>query len=71
MAPPRVLILGDHNRHELADMLSSLGFSPTVWSSSIHYLAELRDNDAAAVVVDRDFTHADVLQFLFGICPRD
>ncbi|NQV32956.1 MAG: hypothetical protein HQ515_09690 [Phycisphaeraceae bacterium] len=67
MTQPRVLILGDHNCHELADMISSLGFSPAVWGSSMHCLAKLRDNDSAAVVVDLDFVHADVLKFLFDV----
>jgi DNA-binding NtrC family response regulator len=68
---PHVLILGDHNRTELADMLSSLGFSPSLWSSTINCLAHLRDRPTDAVVVDRDFVHADVLQFLLFVKEID
>ena len=64
MRPPGVLVLGNPNRHELADMLSGLGLSPTIWGSALHCLEKLRNDHVTAVVVDRDFTQADILQFL-------
>ena len=50
MAAPHVLILGDHKRTELEDMLLGLGFSTSLWGSTLLCLARLRDRHTDAVL---------------------
>ncbi len=71
MASDHILILGDHNHHALAAVISSLGFSPVVWSSALHSLEKLRTSHVNAVVIDRDVTHTDVLEFILNVQDID
>lgn len=71
MESDHILILGDHNHHALATVLAGLGFSPVVWSSALHSLEKLRTRRVSAVVIDRDVTHADVLEFILNVKDID
>jgi DNA-binding NtrC family response regulator len=52
-------------------MLSGLGLASTIWGSALHCLEKLRNDHVRAVVVDRDFTQADILQFLLYVKEID
>jgi DNA-binding NtrC family response regulator len=67
MISKHVLVLGNHSRQLLPDILKDLGFVPELRGSVLDCLAHLHCQSVAAVVVDRDFTHADVLEFLLNI----
>jgi FixJ family two-component response regulator len=62
-----VLILGNHANRKLVQAISSTGFIPQVWGSMRHSLDKLRHQRFAAVIVDRMFTHADVLEFILNV----
>ncbi|NIU58916.1 MAG: hypothetical protein GWN67_21800 [Phycisphaerae bacterium] len=62
-----VLVLGKHANRALTDILSNIGFAPQVWGSMQHSLDKLRHNEFAAVLVDRKFTRADVLEFILNV----
>jgi FixJ family two-component response regulator len=66
-----VLVLGNHANRELAQMLSGIGFVPRVWGSMRHSLDKLRHEKFTAVIVDRKFTHADVLEFVLNVRDID
>ena len=71
MVSKNVLVLGNHSRHLLPNILKKLGFSPDVRVSVLHSVLHLQTQPVAAVVVDRDFTHADVLEFLLNVKDID
>ena len=62
-----VLVLGTHANRDLVQSLSSVGFVPQVWGSMRHTLEKLVHNRFAAVIVDRKFTNADVLEFILNV----
>jgi len=71
MASKNVLVLGNHSRHLLPNVLKNLGFVSEIRGSVLNCLSHLQCQRVAAVVVDRDFTHADVLEFLLNIKDID
>jgi DNA-binding NtrC family response regulator len=62
-----VLVLGNHANRDLVQTLSRVGFTPHVWGSMRHSLDKLRHQTFAAVIVDRKFTHADILEFILNV----
>jgi FixJ family two-component response regulator len=62
-----VLVLGNHANRDLVQTLSRIGFAPQVWGSMRHSLDKLLHQRFAAVIVDRKFTHADVLEFILNV----
>jgi len=66
-----VLVLGNHANRNLVEVLSGLGFAPQVWGSMKHSLDKLRHEKFAAILVDRKFTHADVLEFILNVRDID
>ena len=62
-----VLILGNHANRDLVQTLSRFGFAPQVWGSMRHSLDKLVHQKFTAVIVDRKFTHADVLEFILNV----
>lgn len=66
-----VLILGDHARVDLVKVLSSIGFAPQVRGSMQHCLDKLRQEKFAAILVDREFTRTDVLEFVLNVRDVD
>lgn len=62
-----ILILGDHNHHDLETAIARLGFTTMLWSSALHSLEKLRSQPVQAVVIDRDVAHADVLEFILNV----
>jgi DNA-binding NtrC family response regulator len=66
-----VLILGDHARVDLVAVLSRAGFAPQVRGSVQHCLDKLRQEKFAVILVDREFTRADVLEFILNVRDID
>jgi len=66
-----VLILGNHVNRDLVQAVASTGFVPQVWGSMRHSLDKLVRERFAAVVIDRKFTHADVLEFILNVRDID
>lgn len=66
-----VLVLGHHANRDLVEILSHIGFIPQVWGSMRHTLDKLLHQKFAAVIVDRKFTHADVLEFILNVRDID
>ena len=62
-----VLILGSHANQEFVEALSNIGFVPEVRGSVRHSLDKVRRQRFSGVVVDRKFTHADVLEFILNV----
>ena len=62
-----VLVLGNHAKSDLVQTLLSAGFVPQMWASALHSLEKLRRRTFAAVIVDRRFTNADVLEFILNV----
>lgn len=62
-----ILVLGTHANRDLVQTLSRVGFVPQVWGSMRHSLEKLVHNRFAAVIVDRKFTNADVLEFILNV----
>lgn len=62
-----VLVLGNHANRDLVKVFSHIGFVPQVWGSMRHSLDKLLHQRFAAVIVDRKFTHADVLEFILNV----
>ena len=62
-----VLVLGNHANRDLVKTLSRIGFAPQVWGSMRHSLEKLVQQRFAAVIVDRKFTSADVLEFILNV----
>ena len=62
-----VLVLGNHANRELVKTLSRVGFVPQVWGSMRHSLEKLVYQKFSAVIVDRKFTRADVLEFILNV----
>jgi hypothetical protein len=62
-----VLILGSHANQEFVEALSNIGFVPEVRGSVRHSLDKVRRQRFSGVVVDRKFTHADVLEFVLNV----
>jgi FixJ family two-component response regulator len=62
-----ILVLGSHAQSDLMQSLSRVGFVPQVWGSMRHTLDKLLHQRFAAVIVDRKFTHADVLEFILNV----
>lgn len=66
-----VLVLGNHANRDLVEVLSNIGFAPQVWGSMQHSLDKLQHEKFAAILVDRKFTHADVLEFILNVRDID
>lgn len=66
-----VLVLGNHANRDLVEILSSIGFTPQVWGSMRHSLEKLFHQRFVAVIIDRKFTHADVLEFILNVRDID
>lgn len=62
-----ILVLGNHSQRDLMQSLSRIGFAPQVWGSMRHTLDKLLHQRFAAVIVDRKFTNADVLEFILNV----
>lgn len=62
-----VLVLGNHANRDLVKTLSRVGFIPQVWGSMRHSLEKLVQQRFTAVIVDRKFTNADVLEFILNV----
>jgi DNA-binding NtrC family response regulator len=62
-----VLVLGNHANRDLVKTLSRIGFAPQVWGSMRHSLEKLVQQRFTAVIVDRKFTSADVLEFILNV----
>jgi FixJ family two-component response regulator len=62
-----LLILGSHRSQEYVEALANIGFVPEVWGSVRHSLDKVRRRRLSGVVVDRKFTHADVLEFILNV----
>jgi FixJ family two-component response regulator len=62
-----ILVLGNHAQRDLMQSLSLVGFVPQVWGSMRHTLDKLLHQRFAAVIVDRKFTNADVLEFILNV----
>lgn len=62
-----LLVLGNHANRNLVQTLSREGFVPQVWGSMRHSLAKLRHETFDAVIIDRLFTRADVLEFILNV----
>lgn len=62
-----ILVLGNHAQRDLMQSLSRIGFVPQVWGSMRHTLDKLLHQRFAAVIVDRKFTNADVLEFILNV----
>jgi DNA-binding NtrC family response regulator len=66
-----VLVLGHNGNKALTEALLRFGFVPHVWQSMRHSLEKLKRRKFCAVLVDRQFTHADVLEFILNIRDID
>jgi DNA-binding NtrC family response regulator len=66
-----ILVLGTHSNRALIETFEDMGFSPIVRGSAQGSLEKLRHERFAAVVVDRRFTHADVLEFVLNVRDID
>lgn len=62
-----ILILGNHTNRELADVISNIGFVPQLWGSMQHSLERVRRGSFAAILIDREFTRTDVLEFILNV----
>jgi DNA-binding NtrC family response regulator len=62
-----VLVLGNHANRDLVKTLSRVGFTPQVWGSMRHSLEKLVHQRFTAVIVDRKFTTADILEFVLNV----
>lgn len=62
-----VLILGSYANQEYVEVLSNIGFIPEVRGSARHSLDKVRRQRLSGVVIDRKFTHADVLEFILNV----
>jgi FixJ family two-component response regulator len=62
-----ILVLGNHAQRDLMQSLSRVGFVPQVWGSMRHTLDKLLHQRFAAIIVDRKFTNADVLEFILNV----
>ncbi|MBN2316281.1 MAG: hypothetical protein JXM79_20300 [Sedimentisphaerales bacterium] len=62
-----VLVLGNHANRDLVQTLSRVGFASQVLGRMRHSLDKLLHQGFAAVIVDRKFTHADVLEFILNV----
>jgi DNA-binding NtrC family response regulator len=67
MKSQAILVLGNHAKGDLVQILLSAGFVPQMWGSALHSLEKLRRRRFAAVIVDRKFTRADVLEFILNV----
>jgi FixJ family two-component response regulator len=67
MKSQAVLVLGNHAKGDLVQTLLTAGFVPQMWGSALHSLKKLRRRRFAAVIVDRKFTNADVLEFILNV----
>ncbi|MFC1761675.1 hypothetical protein ACFL6U_06305 [Planctomycetota bacterium] len=66
-----VLVLGRQGHHEIPQALTALGYNPIVRGSVIHCYEKLRSEYIVAVIVESDFTHADVLEFVLNVRDLD
>jgi DNA-binding NtrC family response regulator len=67
MKSSTILVLGHHARQDLEQMLRSVGMEPEVRGSVRGSLDRLRRGQLAAVLVDRRFARADVLEFVLNV----
>ena len=67
----QVLILGDHQRHQIESLLERMDYTPIVRGSVEHCLELLRIRFFFAVFIDRNFTQADVLEFVLNVRDLD
>jgi two-component SAPR family response regulator len=66
-----ILVLGNRANRDLVEVLSSVDFIPQVWGSMRHSLDKLFHQRFVAVIIDRKFTHADVLEFILNVRDID
>jgi DNA-binding response OmpR family regulator len=62
-----VLLLGSHKNKELTDALTEAGFEPIVRRTMLEALDKIRRRAFSAVVIDRDVTDVDLLEFTFNV----
>ena len=67
----QVLILGDHQRHQIEGILQRMNYAPLVRGSVQHCLELLRTRFLFAVFIDREFNQADVLEFVLNVRDLD
>jgi len=67
MKSKKILILGRQDNHEIPKAIIELGYFPVTRGSVILCYEQLRSRCIDAVVVERDFTHADVLEFVLNV----
>jgi len=71
MKSKAVLLLGNHANRKLIEVLSDSGLVPEVWRSVQRSLEKLKRQKFGAVLVDRKFTRADVLEFILNVRDMD
>jgi len=71
MKPQVVLVLGTYANRNLIELLFNIGFSPLVREDVQGALAKLRHEKFAAIVVDRKYANADVLEFVLNVRDID
>jgi len=62
-----LLILGSQSNQDYIEALSNFGFETEVRGSVRHSLEKVHHRRFSGVVVDRKFTHADVLEFILNV----
>ena len=67
MKSEALLIIGSHRSQEYVEALAKMGFVPEVRGSVRHSLDKVRRQRFGGVIVDRKFTHADVLEFILNV----
>jgi DNA-binding NtrC family response regulator len=71
MDESNVLILGDQQRHQIENSLKLMNYTPIVRASVDHCLDLLRNYFYFAVLIDRAFSPADVLEFVLNVRDID
>lgn len=67
MSSKALLILGSQSNQEYIEALSKFGFTTEVRGSVRHSLENVHRRRLRGVIVDRKFTHADVLEFILNV----
>lgn len=62
-----VLVLGTHKNKKLTDVLNEAGFEPIIRRTMLEALDKIRRRTFSAVVIDRDVTDVDLLEFTFNV----
>ncbi len=71
MKSQAVLIFGNHANRKLVQGVASTGLTPQVCTNMRQCLDKLVHERFAAVVIDRKFTDADVLEFILNVRDID